>query len=323
MAQENETPADANDESGTDSEINDPAGEVDSLFAAIGNITASDAKDPAEPPTPAKPETPKTPEVKPPESVKSEEAQKEADRGTERLAAREKELRTQKEAWEADKSQYIKFQELNLNPTAVLKKVGIDSDVLMKTLLYEKLPDGNPVKAKLETELSKVLTDKKINQLREEMDRRDSAAKAAEQNSRQYQETIRNVDEYVGKLKTEADKVLPTLSIIGKEDSGVLKELIIEEMVNDAALRYAKGEDGDPVSHEEAAKRIEKRLAKLAPLLKTLAANEDNKGSNSKASAVVVKRGAVRPGPAAAKTKLDLTPQEEADEMIKSILSGR
>jgi hypothetical protein len=36
----------------------------------------------------------------------------------------------------------------------------------MKTILYEKLPDGNPVKAKLETELSRLLTDRKITELR-------------------------------------------------------------------------------------------------------------------------------------------------------------
>mgnify|MGYP001558324855 CR=1 FL=1 len=317
-----------NDDTSTnaDTEVDDTgdvvelSGEADSLMKAIESISADNLPDLPEGKEAAKVPEPKVPDKV--EEVKVDPVKSENDRGLERLATKEKEVREAREGFEKEKSQYIKFADLNLNPSAVLKKVGIDPDVLMKTILYEKLPDGNPVKVKLENELSKTLTDKKINALREEMAARDRAAKQAEDNNRNYQATVTTIGTYVEKFKTEANKVLPTVSLLGKEDSGVLKELIIDELINDAALRFAKGEDGDPITHEEAANRIEKRLAKLAPLIQKFA-NEISKGNDKPASTTGKKKPVVRPGPAQAKVQDKKTSAQELDDLISNVLSGK
>jgi hypothetical protein len=311
-------PANDNSESGNDDVGNDPAGEVDGLMAAISDITSGEKE----------PDVKKE-EVKVVQSAaakveekKEETKNPETDRGLERLAAKEKEVREARESFEKERHQYVKLDDLKLTPSAILQKAGIDSDVLMKTILYEKLPDGNPVKEKLEKELSKVLTDRKITELRKEMQDRDRQTQVAQANAKNYHETVEKIGTYVGKFKDTEDKSLPTLSHMGKENGDTVKELIIEELINDAALRFARGEDGDPITHEEAASRIEKRLARLAPLLSKLA-NENNTGSTAAGAVVGKKKTTVRPGPAQAKVQEKKSSKQELDELISNVLSGK
>lgn len=307
------------DDTESTNETIDPTGEMDTLIASITDLVVEPEK-----------EIPKVPEVvKAPAEPEKKEEQKVDDRGMERLASREKAVREKEESWEKERSQYIKHTDLTLNPTAVLKKVGIDTDVLMKTMLYEKLPDSNPVKAKLKAELQEILTDKKIRELDEKYENDKRQKQVAEANARNYQETVDKIAGFADKLKANEDstkKTFPILSELGTDGKDLVKELVLEEMINDAAARFAKGEDGDPISHEEAATRIEKRLARVVALIRKQTAETNSTGSTVVASGTPVGKkkaaGVVKPGPANARTQVDKTPSQEADDLLSRVLRG-
>lgn len=317
MADENVETANADSESVTDDIVT--GGEVDSLLDMINNASFDDKE-------PVVEEKEKVPEVVKP-VVTTPEIPKtpEPDRGLERIAAKEKEVRELKDSFEKERGQYIKHADLNLNPSKVLQAAGIDPDVLMKTILYEKLPDTSPVKAKLKTELSEVLVNKKLKELDDKIENDKKQTTNAQAQARVYQETVANIESFVGKFKDKEDTTLPTLSVVGKEGADVLKGLIMDELINDATRRYASGESGDPITHEEAAKRIEKRLASLVPFLSKIATKNDT-GTTTQANVTTPsnkKKGVVKPGPAQAKTQPDKTVQQEADDLVERIMSGR
>ena len=311
--------ADDTESTANDGETIDPTGEMDTLIASITELVE----------TPEVKEVTKVPEVvKPATEPEKKEEQKPDDRGMERLAAKEKEVREKSEAFEKERGQYVKHTDLTLNPTAVLKKVGIDTDVLMKTMLYEKLPDSNPVKAKLKVELQEILTNKKIKELDDKYENDKRQKQIAEANAKNYSETVDKIAGFADKLKANEDstkKTFPILSELGTEGKDLVKELILEEMINDATHRYAKGEDGDPISHEEAATRIEKRLARVVALIRKQTAETNSTGSTVVASGTPGKKkttGVVKPGPANARTQVDKTPSQEADDLLSRVLRG-
>lgn len=207
---------------------------------------------------------------------------KEEDRGIERIAAREKELReklekfeSEKKAWEVEKTKLkaptgIDPQQLvdglTFEPDKVFTALGIDSDMLMKSLLVAKLPDDNPAKNKLRAELKDMETKRELRTLKKQLEDKDAQA----QRVSQYNEMVAGVDSYVKVLtegKAESSKNLPTLSKVATANSKYVNDRILREIMVDARERYFQGDNGDPISYEEAAKRVESELAILAKSL--------------------------------------------------------
>jgi hypothetical protein len=269
MAQNNE-PADVDIQPGDPSSVKVADGsELAGLLASLDTVAddSDDVEVPAAEQPGAKPPAPPA----------------EADRGLERLAAREKEVRDLEASYskrdsdlkqretdlERVKSTYISPDELKNNPNAVLQKLGLDEDQFMRRVLYNKLPDGHPVKEKLAKELSDYIRDKRYADLEAKLDAKERAAAENAEMQRTYQAQLNKMDQYVETFKGDANKTLPLLSTIGKKDSGVVRDLILEEMITDASKRLARGEVGAPITAEDAAGRIEKLLVRLQPYFST------------------------------------------------------
>lgn len=190
-----------------------------------------------------------------------------------RIATKEREVNekvnkfeAREKAFKAVEAKLVNPDDLRNNPTAVLKAKGLDPELVMKQILFEKLPDDSPVKAKLKDELADYHRSKEIADLRREIAAKDEAAAS----QRQYQETISTIEKYANTFKEDNKELataLPVLSKIGKKDPAFLKDLIVKEIVDDVRHRYITGEGGDPITHEEAAKRVNTTLAKLATFL--------------------------------------------------------
>lgn len=258
--------------------------------------------------------------VKTPEIPKTgDTTTNEEDKSLARIAAKEKEVRELREVFESDRKKYeaekaklLNPEDLRLNPTAALKKQGLDPELLMKQILFEKLPDDSPLKPKLKAELSEYHRDKQIADLRKEIADKETATKNAAESARQYQDAIQKLDEYVAKFKDENKELnvkLPHLVKIGKQDAATIKDLVLEEMISDAARRYARGEAGDPLSHEEAAGRVNLKLDKLSKFF-----NNDEKSTITAPKRV--SKQVVNPGDAVAKSKVKQTTDEAVNDLI-------
>jgi hypothetical protein len=204
----------------------------------------------------------------------------EAARGLERVAAKEKELRTeiekfesQKKAFEAERANFkgidaaMLTEQMMFYPEKVIASLGLDADVIMKTLLVSKLPDTNPAKAKLKGELKDLENKREVRSLRAEI----AAKERKEQSDRQYREAVESGEKYVDSLTKEDSeqvKTLPTVSRLAKANSKFAHALITREILEDARERhYVRGETGNPLTYEEAAKRVETDLAELSKYL--------------------------------------------------------
>jgi hypothetical protein len=137
----------------------------------------------------------------------------------------------------------------------------------MKTLLVSKLPDTNPAKAKLKGELKDLENKREVRSLRAEI----AAKERKEQSDRQYREAVESGEKYVDSLTKEDSeqvKTLPTVSRLAKANSKFAHALITREILEDARERhYVRGETGNPLTYEEAAKRVETDLAELSKYL--------------------------------------------------------
>lgn len=204
----------------------------------------------------------------------------EAARGLERVAAKEKELRaeiekfeSQKKAFEAERTNFKGIdaatltEQMMLYPEKVIASLGLDTDVVMKTLLISKLPDTNPAKAKLKGELKDLENKREVRSLRAEIE----AAKRQELANKQYNDALGVGEKYVESLKEEVGehvKTLPTVSKLAKANSKFAHTLVTREILEDARERhYVRGETGNPLTYEEAALRVEKDLAELSKYL--------------------------------------------------------
>ena len=307
MAELDGVTVDAGNESVTDTD--DGGKGLDGLLSVISGLDGADDKEEEVVPIEEKPIVP---------AVKPEE-KPETDRGLERLATKEKEVRTLKEAFDKERVEFEKIKtslinpkDLDTNPNEVLKKLGIDEDQFMKRVLYGKLDDNHPLKAKLKTELADYLRDKRVNELEQkyESEKKQNAANA--ENQRVYQETIMKLDKYADTFKGEDNKTLPTLSKIGKKDVSVVRKLILKEMLDDAKERYISGQSAEPITHEDAAKKVEESLAILIPFIM------DNTPANK--SVPANRTATIKPGNPVPKTNLVKTKQQEMDEMIARVL---
>lgn len=225
--------------------------------------------------------------VKPDDSKKVEGEE----RAFERVAAKEKEVRDLNAKFEVERNKFLDEKRLFeqerqslINPTVLtealmldthgtLAKLGVDSERVMKSLLYSKLPDNHPSKAKLREELRDLDTKREMRVLREQIESRDKqAAQRAE-----YERTVTELGKYVEKLG-EGSAELPTVSKVAKENRDYVNKRVLREIVEDARERYLRGETGDPLSYDAAAKRVEEDLTVLASVFGKVKPAENTNG---------------------------------------------
>lgn len=145
-----------------------------------------------------------------------------------------------------------------LDPDTYFEKTGQDKELFFKRELFARAKDGSPLKEQLKKDLSEYESKSEITKLRAEM-----AAKERAEESRKYIETYRNTArDYVTKLD---EKVAPTMSkfVKSNESDWVIDELM-SEVSRDAQERFAKGDSGDPLTPEQALKRLESKYARFA-----------------------------------------------------------
>lgn len=242
--------------------------------------------------------------------------------GLTRLANKEKEVRELISKFETEKKELLSrpdpkilADQLRLYPEKVLASLGIDTEMVMKTILYNKLEDSNPAKGKLREQLKEMETNKKFHELEEKLASKERAIAQQEK----YQEILTGAERYVEDIGKSAvhEKTYPTLSKLAKADGKVLHARIMKEIETDAVARYARGESGDPLSYDEAATRVESDLAVLSRLLTGSAANGlaqkqvPSSQSNSNSN--------VRP-PASPIVKKDLSIEDLEERAIKNAI---
>jgi hypothetical protein len=212
------------------------------------------------------------------ETGKAVSEQKE-DPGLARLMAREKEVADKERAFEekvaaAVKSKLPDFR--GKGPEEVLKLAGLDPDLALKQMMFEKASDSNPVKAKLREELRDYHTKKELDSMRAELESRDAQAR-----QQQYFQTVNDgARSYVEKVD---EKVAPVFSQLAKAELNYAHQRVMQEIIRDAQSRAARGEDGEPMSYEAAVKAVESDLSILAKVL----ASKQTDVTPGKKSAVV------------------------------------
>lgn len=192
-----------------------------------------------------------------------------------------------KEIEEKYKAELSKRVDLSqLDPDTYFEKTGADKELFFKKELYARAKEGSPLKEQLKKDLEGYEQKSEIQKLRAEM-----KAKEEAEASRQYVEQYTNsAREFIGKLD---EKVAPTMSKLAKagESDWVLQELL-SEVRKDAQERFARGDSGEPLTAEEALKRVESKYVKIA---KVFATKEPEKKVVKPKSDVVVKPAALPP----------------------------
>lgn len=194
------------------------------------------------------------------------------DRGMERLVAREVEFRAKAQDVEAKFARISEYEtrikdlearqlpddlafNLRTNPHATLESMGISPDDLVRRVIATRL--GDQVPEKLKEELHRDETQRQIHELRNQIAQRDAAAAA-----RTFVEQVNaGAREYVTKGVGE---YAPTVAKVAKANPERVYSEILAEISADARSRAAREPNGDVLSYQEAAKRVEARWADLA-----------------------------------------------------------
>lgn len=200
------------------------------------------------------------------------------ERGLERLVAREVELReresrlasTEKEM-EALRARLSELEpravtedllnKIKLSPSEGLRAIGLDPDEVVRAALVEKLGDrANTPEMRETMERAK---------MRKEMEALKSQIRAAEM-KQAAQEFYNKVDggarEYV-KNQEAISKYAPTVAAVLRTSPDHVYAEIMGEITRDAQVRSSREPDGDVISYEEAARRVETRWAGMKKLL--------------------------------------------------------
>lgn len=194
-------------------------------------------------------------------------------RGVERLVAREVAAKAEREA--ADRSiaemkrmqaEFEKYKDLpntknlseqfDLDPLGAFKALGKDPTTIIKLAMAQQLGDEAPAA------LKEFARDATFKRRIAELESRDQA-REQERRAAEYFNTIQaGARQYV----TTVGDSTPTLSLAAKADPDYVRDEIMEEIVTEARKQAATNPNGEPISYEEAASRVEKRFARMAKL---------------------------------------------------------
>jgi ribosomal protein L1 len=203
--------------------------------------------------TVAAPETPAAPESKPEE------------RGIERLVEREVALRSREAELVAREARYAEIEsrmkamesrvvpedlrnQFEYAPEEALKAMGVDPEMLVRQVIANRLGPNAPPDVKQTIESAQIK--KQINDLKSELFNYQRQAAAA-QFVAQVQEGAR---EYVSKGLSEN---VPTVAALAKSNPDRVYREILEVIATDANQKAARGQGGDVLTYEEAAKQVE------------------------------------------------------------------
>lgn len=244
--------------------------QVSSLISEIANEQAAQVIA-GEPSTPAAEPT-ATPAEPTAETPKPE------DRGLERLVAREVELRERESKINAAQTEMealrARLRELEpraitqetidrikLSPQEGLRSIGIDPDELVRAALVEKLGDRANT-PEIQDMLEKT-------RLRKEMDALRTKVVEAErrQAAQAYYNTVATGARDYTSNPDGLSKHAPTVATVAKSNPDRVFQEIMEEISRDAASRAAREPNGDVISYEEAARRVESRWSAMKSLL--------------------------------------------------------
>lgn len=199
------------------------------------------------------------------------------ERGLERLVAREVELREREsrlsesaKEMEALRARLSELEpravtedllnKIKLSPSEGLRALGLDPDEVVRTALVEKLGEkANTPEMRETMERAK---------MRKEMEALKNQIRQAEM-KRAAQEYFDKVDSGAREHAKNAEglsKYAPTVASVAKTSPDRVHREIMEEITRDAAVRSSREPDGDVISYEEAASRIEKRWAEMKSL---------------------------------------------------------
>jgi hypothetical protein len=229
----------------------------------------------------APPEETPAPVVQAPEAVNKEgenTVEDPTERGLERLVAREVELR-EREAKLTGAEEEIKalrarlselepraltpelLDKIKLRPADGLRALGLDPDEVVRTALMEKLGDKANT-PEMRDMLEKARLRKEMETLRHqvmEAERRQAAQAyyaTVESGARDY---VKNVE--------GLSKHAPTVAVVAKTNPDRVHQEIMEEITRDATTRASREPNGDVISYQEAAMRVDKRWSAMKALL--------------------------------------------------------
>jgi hypothetical protein len=285
------------------------ADEID-LLAEINEAVKEYEVEPELPPEPEATAETETSEEVPKDEVKSEAPKADVDVDA-LVASKIKEVE--------DKYGKLMANRVDLSqvdPDTYFEKTGQDKELFFKRELYARAKDGSPLKEQLKKDLSEYESKSEITKLRAEM-----AAKERAEESRKYIETYRNTArDYVTKLD---EKVAPTMSkfVKSNESDWVIDELM-SEVSRDAQERFAKGDTGDPLTPEQALKRLESKYARFAKVFATAPTAPDKKAVKPK-SDVIVKTPPVETEDVGSKDWIDKMLKEAEIEFLREVRKAK
>lgn len=199
------------------------------------------------------------------------------ERGLERLVAREVELRERevKLARETSEIEALRarlrelepramspelLNKLKLSPADGLRALGLDPDEIIRTALAEKI--GDKATPEMRDLLEKTKLRREMEALRAQVQEaeRQRAAQAY------YSQVANGAQSFLSKHE-ELSKHSPTVAHVAKTAPERAYNEIMEEITRDAASRARQEPNGDILSYEDAAKRVEARWSGLKKML--------------------------------------------------------
>lgn len=141
------------------------------------------------------------------------------------------------------------------DPIGAIKQLGHDPETFIRLAMAQHMGDEAPPALK---EFARdAAVKREIADLRKQVQDRDRASAAAE-----YFNSVKaGAREYV---TTKLGKATPTLAALAGSDPDLVHDDIMEVIVRDSQSRAAQDPNGEPMTYEEAAKRVEARYARLA-----------------------------------------------------------
>jgi hypothetical protein len=195
-------------------------------------------------------------------------------RGIQRTVARELAAKAEREAadrsiaqMKALKAELEQFKDLKptkdiaemmgIDTIGAIKALGHDPDTVIKLALAQQLGDKAP--DNLKQFAREAATKREIAQLRSQL--------AQEAQARAAQEYFNTVQAGAREYVTKVGDSTPTLALVAKADPEYAHNEIMEEIVSEAKRQAAQDPNGEPISYDEAAKRVEARFSRLAKLI--------------------------------------------------------
>lgn len=198
------------------------------------------------------------------------------DRGLERLIAREMELRERETAFSREKAEMEAVRarvreleskqvpediltQIKLSPNEGLRRLGLDPDEIVRNALAEKLGDKAP------PEVRELLEKTKLRREMESLRAQVMEAERRQAAQAYYNQVANGAREYLVKGE-EISKHAPTVAQVVKHNPDRVHQEIMEEITRDAQVRASREPNGNVMSYEDAAKRVEARWSAMKSL---------------------------------------------------------